>query len=94
MNYDENFWNALKRIYNIESNPESISELIESIQNGGEKYIMENSNSSPYYKNWQYGTTKEVLAVHERIDPFDIELDTDANPDFALWEKEMGWDKK
>jgi len=46
-----------------------------------------------HWQNWQYATTKEVLAIHEVIEPYDWELDLEVNPDFALWEKEMWGDK-
>jgi hypothetical protein len=41
------------------------------------------------WKSWQYGDWKEVISFHERVDPYDYELDVEMNPDFALWEKEM-----
>ena len=47
-----------------------------------------------YSKNWQYADTKIVLGMHEKIEPFDIDLDPDVNEDFKLWSIEMGWDKK
>jgi hypothetical protein len=40
-------------------------------------------------RNWQYAITKEVLAIHEVIDPYDWELDIDMNEDFQEWEKEI-----
>ena len=47
------------------------------------------SMSKKHWQNWQYATTKEVLAVHEVIDPYDWELDIDMNEDFAEWQKEI-----
>ena len=49
--------------------------------------------SKKHWQNWQYATTKEVLAIHEVIEPYDWELDFEYNPDFALWQKEMWGDK-
>lgn len=49
--------------------------------------------SKKHWQNWQYATTKEVLAIHEVIEPYDWELDLEMNPDFALWQKEMWGDK-
>jgi hypothetical protein len=43
-----------------------------------------------YYKNWQYSDTKEVIGVHELIQPYDWELDTEMNEDFELWKEELG----
>lgn len=43
--------------------------------------------SKKHWQNWQYATTKEVLAVHEVIEPYDWELDSKFNPAFNLWEK-------
>jgi hypothetical protein len=48
---------------------------------------------SSYQKDWQYADIKIVLGMHEKIQPFDIELDPEFNDDFKLWAKEMGWDK-
>lgn len=45
--------------------------------------------SKKHWQNWQYASTKEVLAVHEVIDPYDWELDIDMNEDFAQWQKEI-----
>lgn len=47
------------------------------------------SMSKKHWQNWQYATTKEVLAIHERIDPYDWQLDLETNPDFAIWQKEI-----
>jgi len=49
--------------------------------------------SKKHWQNWQYATTKEVLAVHEVIEPYDWQLDIQMNEDFALWQKEMWGDK-
>ena len=43
--------------------------------------------SKKHWQNWQYAITKEVLAVHEIIEPYDWELDLDFNPYFKLWQK-------
>jgi len=40
-------------------------------------------------RNWQYATTKEVIAIHEVIDPYDWELDIEFNEDFKLWQKQL-----
>ncbi len=45
--------------------------------------------SKKHWQNWQYATTKEVLAVHEVIDPYDWKLDLEMNPDFKLWQEEI-----
>lgn len=45
--------------------------------------------SKKHWQNWQYATAKEVLAIHEVIDPYDWELDIDMNEDFAKWQKEI-----
>lgn len=42
-----------------------------------------------YRKNWQYSVTKEVLGMHEIIDPYDWKLDLEMNADFKLWDLEM-----
>jgi hypothetical protein len=42
-----------------------------------------------YYRNWQYGITKEVIAMHEVITPFDWQLDIEMNEDFQSWKEEM-----
>jgi hypothetical protein len=44
---------------------------------------------SNYYRNWQYGITKEVVAIHEIVNPYDWELDVEMNEDFQLWKQEM-----
>jgi hypothetical protein len=41
------------------------------------------------WKNWQYSSWKEVIAIHEKVDPYDWQLDTEMNEDFKLWEEEM-----
>ena len=35
-------------------------------------------------RNWQYATTKEVLAIHEVIEPYDWKLDIEMNEDFNI----------
>lgn len=42
-----------------------------------------------YRKNWQYSITKEVIGVHEVIEPYDWNLDVEENPDFKEWEQEI-----
>lgn len=42
-----------------------------------------------YKRNWQYAITKEVLGMHEIIDPYDWKLDLEMNVDFKIWQKEM-----
>lgn len=42
-----------------------------------------------YRKNWQYSITKEVIGMHEVIDPYDWNLDVEENPDFKEWEQEI-----
>jgi len=42
-----------------------------------------------YRRNWQYCITKEVLGIHEIIDPYDWKLDLEMNADFKLWDLEM-----
>jgi len=44
---------------------------------------------SRYYRNWQYGVTKEVLAVHEVIEPYDWKLDLEMNEDWQLWGNQL-----
>ena len=48
-----------------------------------------NKMEKKHWQNWQYAITKEVLAIHEVIEPYDWQLDLDINPDFALWQKEI-----
>ena len=40
---------------------------------------------SRYYRNWQYAITKEVLAIHEVIEPYDWKLDLEMNEDWESW---------
>lgn len=47
------------------------------------------SGFASYSKNWQYAEWKEVIAIHERVDPYDWQLDVEMNEDFKLWEKEI-----
>jgi hypothetical protein len=42
-----------------------------------------------HWQNWQYAITKEVLAIHEVIEPYDWQLDLEMNADFTLWQKEL-----
>lgn len=42
-----------------------------------------------YYRNWQYSTTKEVIGVHEIVEPYDWQLDTEYNENFQKWEDEL-----
>lgn len=45
--------------------------------------------SKKHWQNWQYATTKEVLAIHEVIEPYDWQLDIEYNEDFAKWQNEI-----
>jgi hypothetical protein len=40
-------------------------------------------------RNWQYATTKEVLGIHEVIEPYDWKLDLEMNEDFQKWQEEI-----
>lgn len=70
---------------------EYVKRLIRNINNNQSEKIKwkGNSMSKKHWQNWQYATTKEVLAVHEVIEPYDWQLDLEMNPDFALWQKEI-----
>jgi hypothetical protein len=48
-----------------------------------------NKMEKKHWRNWQYAITKEVLAIHEVIQPYDWELDLVMNADFTLWQKEL-----
>lgn len=45
--------------------------------------------SKKHWQNWQYAITKEVLAIHEVIEPYDWQLDIEYNKDFAIWQQEI-----
>lgn len=42
-----------------------------------------------YSRNWQYAITKEVLAIHETISPYDWSLDIEESNDFVMWANEL-----
>jgi hypothetical protein len=42
-----------------------------------------------YRSNWQYAITKEVIAIHEVVEPYDWALDVEENEDFQQWESEI-----
>jgi hypothetical protein len=42
-----------------------------------------------YRRNWQYAITKEVLIIHEVIEPYDWNLDIQENPDFEIWQEQL-----
>lgn len=42
-----------------------------------------------YYSNWQYSDTREVIGMHELIQPYDWMLDIEMNQHFEMWKKEM-----
>lgn len=56
--------------------------------NNNEPKIKWKGKEMKHWQNWQYATTKEVLAVHEIINPYDWQLDIETNEDFIQWEKE------
>jgi len=80
--------------------PENIEELVKRYariineSNQTEKIKWKGKTmKKKHWQNWQYATTKEVLAIHEVIEPYDWQLDLETNPDFGLWQHELD-DKK
>ena len=73
----------------MEEYEEYLKRLARNINNNQTEKIKwkGSSMSKKHWQNWQYAITKEVLAVHEVIEPYDWELDLDFNPDFKLWQK-------
>lgn len=70
---------------------EYVKRLIRNInKNEAEKIKWKGKTmSKKHWQNWQYATTKEVLAIHEVIDPYDWQLDIEYNEHFAIWQKEI-----
>lgn len=70
---------------------EYVKRLIRNINNNEAEKIKWKGKTmnKKHWQNWQYATTKEVLAIHEVIDPYDWQLDIEYNEHFAIWQKEI-----